>query len=589
MKKFKKIFAVILSLAMVLGMSMTSLAAKPSGNDTAEVTIKGLTGEPTVTLYQVVAGDYGTNGLLGWKVVEDYKNKDNESIISLENGKPWQPGSEEITALANALAADSDAKIVMQKKVDASGVFKEKVGAGAYIAIITGANDQSVYNPIILSASYNENSLIVGGEATAGGPGSYLYGLEAVAKKTGASISKEISDGTETDESNTGKPVETASIGDAVTYTIKPTMPSYPAGAVNKTVYVSDTMVTGLKFIPDSMEITFVENENVKINTSEIGQNGVITFTRTDTNEVIAYAKPNATGFNLRFIYNALANGNQGAVFTPVITYQAVITEDAVVGKGGNTNDVTLYYANKPNTGSDYEDLDKEPENPDPENPDYNTDTDDAVVHTYQLAIRKVDSEDTEDLLPGAVFGVYTDAECTNMIDKIITDDNGIAVSTKVEAGDYWVKELVAPNGYSISETPVKITANWMSTTTTVTTTTKATRFVETTTEAGDQIGWLDDDGNFYRSNEKVDAIAVKQNWKPAKIVEDSEVTTDTTESVATGEAAAGAVLTEITNTTIAALPSTGGIGTTIFTIGGCIIMVVAAALFFASRRKSAK
>ena len=36
-------------------------------------------------------------------------------------------------------------------------------------------------------------------------------------------------------------------------------------------------------------------------------------------------------------------------------------------------------------------------------------------------------------------------------------------------------------------------------------------------------------------------------------------------------------------------LPSTGGIGTTIFTIGGCAIMIVAAGLFFATRRKTQK
>lgn len=46
---------------------------------------------------------------------------------------------------------------------------------------------------------------------------------------------------------------------------------------------------------------------------------------------------------------------------------------------------------------------------------------------------------------------------------------------------------------------------------------------------------------------------------------------------------------TDINNTKLSELPSTGGIGTTIFTIGGCIIMIVAAGLFFASRRKSAK
>ena len=42
-------------------------------------------------------------------------------------------------------------------------------------------------------------------------------------------------------------------------------------------------------------------------------------------------------------------------------------------------------------------------------------------------------------------------------------------------------------------------------------------------------------------------------------------------------------------NTKLSSLPSTGGIGTTIFTIGGCAIMILAAALYFASRRKTAK
>lgn len=42
-------------------------------------------------------------------------------------------------------------------------------------------------------------------------------------------------------------------------------------------------------------------------------------------------------------------------------------------------------------------------------------------------------------------------------------------------------------------------------------------------------------------------------------------------------------------DTQISQLPSTGGIGTTIFTIAGCLIMIAAAGLFFASRKKTNK
>ena len=44
-----------------------------------------------------------------------------------------------------------------------------------------------------------------------------------------------------------------------------------------------------------------------------------------------------------------------------------------------------------------------------------------------------------------------------------------------------------------------------------------------------------------------------------------------------------------IKDTKLSALPSTGGIGTTIFTIAGCLIMVAAAGLFFASRKRTNK
>lgn len=58
------------------------------------------------------------------------------------------------------------------------------------------------------------------------------------------------------------------------------------------------------------------------------------------------------------------------------------------------------------------------------------------------------------------------------------------------------------------------------------------------------------------------------------------------------GETEATAVLTADTNmidTKLLALPSTGGIGTTIFTVAGCAIMIAAVVLLLANRRKETK
>lgn len=59
------------------------------------------------------------------------------------------------------------------------------------------------------------------------------------------------------------------------------------------------------------------------------------------------------------------------------------------------------------------------------------------------------------------------------------------------------------------------------------------------------------------------------------------------TNDVITGVEAQNADKIEMLDDKLSALPETGGIGTTIFTIAGCAIMIAAAGLFFASRKKS--
>lgn len=65
-----------------------------------------------------------------------------------------------------------------------------------------------------------------------------------------------------------------------------------------------------------------------------------------------------------------------------------------------------------------------------------------------------------------------------------------------------------------------------------------------------------------------------------------SSATLTITGDKATAEFTADA---DMRDTEVGALPETGGIGTTIFTVGGCAIMVAAAALFFMNKKKHEK
>jgi LPXTG-motif cell wall-anchored protein len=66
-------------------------------------------------------------------------------------------------------------------------------------------------------------------------------------------------------------------------------------------------------------------------------------------------------------------------------------------------------------------------------------------------------------------------------------------------------------------------------------------------------------------------------------------VTVEITAAEAAAATASISKTGKLTDTKLSALPSTGGIGTTIFTVVGCLIMIAAAAMFFVSRRKTEK
>ena len=561
MNRGKKLFALLLAAVMILAMGMTGFAAngKPQAADRADVTITGITGDPTVTLYQIARANYGPG---------DTELVDYTWAAGVTFANEQAPTADEINAAAKGLTGGTITPLSTMSGTLTGETYTANVPAGVYIAVLTGAADGSVYNPVFLAATYGEEGNVVVDKPEQVNAGdAYLFGMTAVLKKTTPDVDKTITGGTVEDDGR-----DTVGIGSVVDYKVEMTMPSYPANAANKTLFLTDRLTAGLTFDYSTLTVT-VEGQTVTRTGDTFILNG----------KVIATAAEKDNGFNLNFNYDNLVSNAAGAVYTPIVTYSAVVNDTAVVGAAGNPNDVTYYYANEPNTGNTWDEVTEEPD----EAPGVTSKKDQETVYTYQLAFQKTDAE-TDKPLADAVFGIYSDADCTQLIDKVMTNQEGYAVSTKVAKGTYYIKELVAPTGYSLNTTVYPIEASWKTATTTVTgSVTNAQYTTQKPSDDAVQVGWIKD-GRYYSMAAVAEEEAAAGGYQAAYLAAQS-TTTSTVTTVTENGAGSGTALLgdEIPNTQMHALPSTGGMGTVLFTVGGIVIMAAAAVLFFLSRRKT--
>ena len=503
MKKMKRMLAVLLAAIMTLAMATTAFAAEaPKGNLTVSVNEKNTLEGQTIKVYKLfdltVSGDK-----YAYTVNEEYKDAIvkalgvestatsevlyNKLAEYTENSTEIQKFADDFTTAALTAGTKETATSGKLGKVE-SHKF-ENLDYGYYLVYQTGTKE---IQSSLVSVDKENVPVNLKGEAP--------------------SIDKTAD-------------AETVEIGQVVTYTIKGTIPD-TTGYENYVYKIKDTLTTGLDFVKNAqgeaqVDINYVVSVQIKNGVSST-QNAVLSGdnNRKMTLDLSKWIRDN--------------QASKGQEFT--VTYYAKVNASAVVTE---QNSAELEYGNNPEDTT-------------------TTTPSEAKTPTYPLQIHKSIKDQPESYLADATFRLYkteqdakdntnpiavTGSNGSYTVDPVQTGDNKqydmVSANAAIEvgmnlklnglaAGDYWLVETKAPDGYNGITAPIKITIK----------------------KSGDT------DVN---------------NWTISK-----------------GDTPVGDKIIDIENSTGTILPGTGGMGTILFTVVGIALVLMVAVSFVISRRKRA-
>ena len=573
MKNMKRIASVLLTLVMLAALAIPAMAAGETGsitiNDAANVSVAGKTFKAYKILDLKMVGTDGYVYTVPAEMKAFYLGRyagltGTEGDFDAQVVAKIKAETDLFAFAADALAAAKTAGITPGTATAAEKATSVTIGnlpLGYYVVEDTGTTQP--VSALILDTTNPNPSVTI--------------------KADMPSIDKNIDGTKDTDDATTGDvEYNNAAVGDSVPYKVTSKVPDM-TGYTKYYFVVNDTLSKGLTF-NDDVVIKIGDTALAKCgHASEVAHVNFYTVTSTKNDD-------GTTSVEI-VLKNFIQYKDQ--VGAPIIiTYSATVNKDAVIGVEGNPNKVILTYSNNPNVKDDG----------DTENPDKPTtgspigETPESVTRTYvtDIEIIKVDPEGNR--LTGAEFEIT--GEKTNIVlvtkDVYTVDENG--TYWKLKDGSYTTDN---PNAEGMDQskyesTTVKYTKGTTTTPVTTTETVKATGVVGadgvlrfeglsagtyTITEIKAPAGY----------NLLKDPITVTIGFTvPAADATSTDCTwTYTWNSGAQndGIVSGSSNTVTVTNQTGTELPSTGGMGTTIFYVVGSVLVVGAAVLLITKKR----
>lgn len=651
MKRMKKIASMLLAAVMVLGMSLTAFATNTDygvENQThvIEITNTDQNVKHQYEAYQIFTGNLDAaedklsdikwgNGVDSVGLINELKATDDTLLASV---KTAVAGVDTTDLDAVAKAAETVAKAI-EKFASTSGGNDSAGEIDAFASVVANHlatkavdfkekadSDGKAYTATVQGDGYyfiKDTTKNLDGENGSDSLSKYLLSVvkntTIVAKDIGLVPDKSILVAQGQGEQFIKVKAGTAAIGDEVTFVVdKIKVPNTKRYKDHFVFVMNDQLPEGMTFMEIKSikigETTLTKDTNYTV-TAKTGEGNYGPYTKPETAAAAVTAEG---GQAIKVVFNDFKNyveSNNLIGEEIVITYTAVVNDDAVYGDTGNENEVTFDFSNDPN--HDYDGDEFGENDPKGTTPESKTITFVTALQIFKYTNTGADGSQTKTPLAGAEFEIsgtaYNIALTTGQkyvlssetvvesdTVKVEKDSNGQAIPYWELKGGSFTK--TNPNTVGMNTTQYvnpEVTYKLVSFTEEVRTPEEAKITVVSNKEGIINVSGLKPGEYTVKETKapdgynKIDTeFKLVIDWDRTAALDNTNgsggfsIGSDSTgEWRMTGDGALFQI--EILNQSGSLLPSTGGIGTTIFYVVGGILVIGAGILLVAKKRMS--